>query len=194
MEPKKENFIHEIVKFSLIALLVVLPIRLFIAQPFIVRGASMDPTFHTGDYVIVDQLTYRFSEPKRGDIIIFRHPDHENVYLIKRIIGLPGETVEITGKEVLIRNKTSGASFIVDQSFIDESRLSNEFLPPTQLDQGEYFVMGDNRTQSSDSRVWGELPEVEIVGRALVRLYPFTQIGLFPGFINEDVATANTTP
>lgn len=194
MEPKKENFIHEIVKFSLIALLVVLPIRLFIAQPFIVRGASMDPTFHTGDYVIVDQLTYRFAEPKRGDVIIFRHPDHESVYLIKRIIGLPGETVEITGKEVLIRNKAAGTSFIFDQSFLQADRLASEFLPPTQLDQGEYFVMGDNRTQSSDSRAWGELPEAEIVGRALVRLYPFTQIGVFPGFINESVATANSTP
>lgn len=193
MEPKKENFIHEIVKFSLIALLVVLPIRLFVAQPFIVRGASMDPTFHTGDYVIVDQLTYQFAEPKRGDVIIFRHPNNTSVYLIKRIIGLPGETVEIAGKGVLIRNKATGASFTYTQDFIAPDRLSSEYLPPTHLDLGEYFVMGDNRKESSDSRAWGSLPEVEIVGRALVRLYPFTQIGMFPGFINEDVETANAT-
>jgi signal peptidase I len=193
MEPKKENFLHEIVKFSLIALLVVLPIRLFIAQPFIVRGASMDPTFHTGDYVIVDQLTYRFEQPKRGDVIIFHHPDNEGVYLIKRIIGLPGESIEISGKDVIIRNKANGTSFVYDQSFLAPERLSSDFPPITQLDPGEYFVMGDNRTQSSDSRVWGPLPEAFIVGRALVRLYPFTQVGLFPGFVNEKVATANTT-
>lgn len=193
MEPKKENFMQEIVKFSLIALLVVLPIRLYVAQPFIVRGASMDPTFHTGDYVIIDQLTYRFDAPKRGDVIIFQHPDTPSIFLIKRIIGLPGETIEITGKEVLVRNKTTGESKVLDQSYISEDRLSNEFLPPTTLEKGEYFVMGDNRKQSSDSRVWGVLPEESIAGRAFVRLFPFNQVGLFPGF-NTASADSETAP
>ena len=182
MEPKKENFMQEIVKFSLIALLVVLPIRLYVAQPFIVRGASMDPTFHTGDYVIIDQITYRFEDPKRGDVIIFQHPDTPSIYLIKRIVGLPGETVEIAGKQITVRNKTTGESKVLDQSYLADEKLSNEFLPPTTLEKGEYFVMGDNRKQSSDSRVWGVLPRESIAGRAFIRLFPFNQVGLFPGF------------
>lgn len=173
---------QEIVKFSLIALLVVLPIRLYVAQPFIVRGASMDPTFHTGDYVIIDQITYRFDDPKRGDVIIFKHPDTPSIYLIKRIIGLPGETIEISGKEIVVRNKTTGVSKILDQSYLADDRLSNEFLPPTTLGKDEFFVMGDNRKQSSDSRVWGVLPRESIAGRSFIRLFPFNQVGLFPGF------------
>lgn len=175
---------HEIVKFSLIALLVVLPIRLYVAQPFIVRGASMDPTFETGDYVIIDQLGYRFEDPKRGDVIVFHHPDNPSIFLIKRIIGLPGETIEVVGKEIIISNKTLGTSAILDQSYLSPDRLSNEFLQPTTLKRGEYFVMGDNRKQSSDSRVWGSLPYASIVGRAFVRLFPFYEIGFFPGFVH----------
>lgn len=189
MEPRKENFMQEIVKFSLIALLVVLPIRLFIAQPFIVNGASMEPTFDTGDYVIVDQISYHLEAPKRGDVIIFKHPSNPSLFLIKRIIGLPGETIEITGKEVLITNTATGASHLLDESFLEPENLSNDYVPPTKLGVGEYFVMGDNRRQSSDSRSWGFLPEKNIVGRALIRLYPLTEIGIFPGFHNESSNT-----
>jgi signal peptidase I len=193
MEPTKENFMQEIVKFSLIALLVVLPIRLYVAQPFIVRGASMEPTFHTGDYVIIDQISYRFDEPKRGDVIIFQHPDTPSIYLIKRIIGLPGETVEITGKEITVTNKATGTSKRLDQSYLEDARLSNEFLPPKTLEKDEYFVMGDNRKQSSDSRVWGVLPKASIAGRAFIRLFPFSQVGLFPGF-NATSSDTSATP
>jgi signal peptidase I len=185
MEPRKENFIQEVVKFSLIALLIVLPIRLYVAQPFIVRGASMEPTFHTGDYVIIDQLTYKFEDAKRGDVIIFRHPDDESVFLIKRVVGLPGETIEIIGKQILIHTK-DGKTSVLEEPYIEDERLSTNFLSVT-LTEDEYFVMGDNRRESSDSRIWGALPAYEIIGRAFVRLYPVSDIGVFPGFSAEQL-------
>lgn len=192
MEPRKENFLQEVIKFSLIALLIVLPIRLYVAQPFIVRGASMEPTFHTGDYVIIDQLTYRFEDAERGDVIIFRHPDDESVFLIKRIIGLPGETLEIIGKEVLVHQK-NGETQKLDETYVEAERLSTNFLTMT-LKEDEYFVMGDNRRESSDSRIWGALPKYEIVGRALVRLYPFSGAGLFPGFADTTLEEVTSKP
>src|SRR4051812_20415331 len=104
LQPKKENFFWEIFKFTVIALIIILPIRLFIAQPFIVSGASMDPTFETGEYLIVDQLSYRTGDPVRGQVMIFRYPKDETKYFIKRVIGLPGETVSIDGTVVSIKN------------------------------------------------------------------------------------------
>ncbi len=180
----RPSFGSDIVSFALIALLIVVPIRWFVAQPFIVRGASMEPTFHTGEYLIVDQLTYRFTEPKRGDVIILRYPRDESIYFIKRIIGLPGETVELQGTTIIIRS--DGAEpLTLDQSFIDTADMRPEFATYT-LTSEEYFVMGDNRDESSDSRVWGPLPTNDIIGRAFVRLFPPTELDLFPGAITTD--------
>lgn len=178
---KKENFLKEIVKFTLIALAIVIPIRAYIAQPFIVSGASMDPTFATGQYLIVDQLSYHFEDPKRDEVIIFKYPRDPETYFIKRIIGLPGETVSMDGGKVTIVNKDNPKGFLLNESayITRDHRTSDTFtitLGPT-----EYFVMGDNRPQSSDSRSWGPLESKFIVGKPFVRLLPFSKISLFPG-------------
>lgn len=183
MEPERKGSFQEIVTFALIALVVVVPIRVWIAQPFIVHGASMEPTFETGEYLIVDQLSYRFEAPKRGDVIIMRYPKDTSTFFIKRIIGLPGETVEIAGKDVIIHPVDGGTPFTIDESFLDPARTQSEYALYA-LDSSEYFVMGDNRVESSDSRSWGPLPKEDIVGRAVLRLFPFTRIQALPGSVN----------
>lgn len=186
MSPKSA-FLDDIVKFALIALLVVVPIRVFIAQPFIVRGASMEPVFKNGEYLIVDQLSYRFNEPERGDVIILKYPKDPSIYFIKRIIGLPGETVELQGTQIVIRTGIGEEPVVVDNSYIDPSRLRSEY-GTYSLSESEYFVMGDNRNASSDSRVWGALPKEDIVGRAWMRLFPPNRIEWMPGVVELTAA------
>lgn len=184
-EQKREGFLTEIIRFSMVALLIVLPIRMFVAQPFIVSGASMETTFSTGEYLIVDQLSYRFEEPSRGDIIIFRYPKDPSKFFIKRVIGIPGDTVTIDGNKVTIKNDehTEGVTLKEDPYVLEMT--SNTTLTET-LGEGEYFVMGDNRDASSDSRMWGVLQRDKIVGRAFLRLYPFTEASYLPGEYDID--------
>ena len=180
MSEASSSFVKDVVSFALIALVIVLPIRWFIAQPFIVRGDSMVPTFHSGDYLIVDQLSYRFEEPERGDVIIMRYPKDESVYFIKRIIGLPGETVELQGERIIIRKGPGVDAVTLEQSYIPKNSFRPEYGTYT-LDTDEYFVMGDNRDESSDSRVWGSLPRKDVIGKAFLRLFPPTDIDYLPG-------------
>lgn len=176
---KEESFWSEIFRFSIIALIIVLPIRLFIAQPFIVSGASMETTFSTGQYLIVDQLTYHLEEPKRGDVIIFRYPKDPSKFFIKRIIGLPGDTIAIRDHTVTITNAAYPEGIMLDETYtLDIKPLGNV---SETLGEREYFVMGDNRDASSDSRVWGVLNRDKIVGRAFLRLFPFSTIDVMPG-------------
>lgn len=184
-EVKKIHPLLEIVQFAIIALIIVVPVRMFIAQPFIVSGASMENTFHTGEYLIVDQITYHLEEPERGDVVIFRYPKDPAKFFIKRVIGLPGDTVDISGNTVTISNESKGYSQVLDEPYI-KSMAKNTQLTET-LGAREYFVMGDNRDQSSDSRTWGVLQREEIVGRALVRLFPFRKFDLFPGLYDIDL-------
>lgn len=174
---KKESW-WDIVKFALITAAIVLPIRFFIAQPFIVSGPSMLPTFQNNDYLIVDEISYRLKKPARGEVIVFRRPG-ESKYLIKRIVGLPKETVELLNETVTIKNSEHPEGFALDQSFIVNKK--SESKTTIILDDGEYFVMGDNRPVSYDSRYWGSLPGNQIVGRPLMRLYPFNKMALWPG-------------
>lgn len=177
---KKENFFTEIIKFTIISIAIVIPLRTFVAQPFIVSGASMDPTFETGQYLIVDQLSYRFSDPKRDDVIIFRYPNNPKVYFIKRIIGLPGETLRVREGKVTIINKANPEGFELNEKYVSKAHESSENFD-IELGLGEYFVMGDNRSQSSDSRAWGPLESRYIIGRPILRLTPLSEISLFPG-------------
>jgi signal peptidase I len=180
-EQSEKSSLAEIARFALIALIIVLPIRWYVAQPFIVSGASMEETFHNNDYLIVDQITYRFEEPKRGDVVIFKYPRDHSKYFIKRLIGLPGETVVIEGNTVTIKNTENPEGLKLDESYADLGE--NRFDQTVELDEGEYFVMGDNRDHSSDSRIWGVLKREEIVGRAVVRLLPPKNLGVMPGAI-----------
>jgi signal peptidase I len=177
-QESRENFFTELLKFVLIAAAIVFPIRLFIAQPFIVSGASMEPTFFNGQYLIVDEVSYRFNEPARGDVVIFRPPQNEKEFYIKRIIGLPGETVTIQNGTVSVTT-TTGATVPLDESYVVNEGNGSDIT--VTLKEGEYFVMGDNRPESSDSRVWGTLPRHNIVGRAFIRLLPIDHFGVLPG-------------
>ncbi|MEX0917074.1 MAG: signal peptidase I [Candidatus Paceibacterota bacterium] len=178
MEPSKENFIQEVFKFSLIALLIVIPFRIYVAQPFVVSGASMSPTFETGQYLIIDQLSYRFDEPARLDVVIFRFPLEPSKFFIKRVIGLPGETIEIRGNHIFIRS--DGDITKLDEIYVDADNLREGFLT-VELKENEYFVLGDNRRASSDSRSWGPVEGELIVGKAFLRLLPLNEVGLYPG-------------
>lgn len=184
-----EHPLMEIIRFSLIALLIVIPIRMFIAQPFIVSGASMEETFQSGEYLIVDQASYYFHDPKRGDIVIFRYPRDPSKFFIKRVIGIPGDTITITDNVVRISNDESPEGFTLDESYI---KSMNKGTTLTEvLKSGEYFVMGDNRDQSSDSRTWGILEEDKIVGRAFLRLFPPQSFDYLPGSLEDVSITKN---
>lgn len=174
-----QNPFTEIVQFALIALIIVVPIRMFVAQPFIVSGASMDDTFQNGQYLIVDQLTYHFDTPKRGEVVIFRYPRDDTKFFIKRIIGVPGDTVIVEGDAVTIINEDHPDGARLQEPYVRIMEKGNNVTET--LGEAEYFVMGDNRDFSSDSRMWGILHEDKIVGRALVRLFPLQTADTFPG-------------
>ncbi len=184
---KRDTFFTELLKFALVAVVIVAPIRLFVAKPFIVSGASMHPTFETGQYLIVDELSYNFEQPQRDDVIIFKYPKDPTQYFIKRIIGLPGETLSITGGTIHITT-TSGTTFTLDEPYV--KNIGNGSDMTVHIPAGQYFVMGDNRPESSDSRYWGLLPRGNMVGRAFVRLLPINEIGILPGSFAESTSTS----
>ncbi len=171
----KTNFWKELVQLVLLALLIVVPFRYFVAQPFIVDGLSMYPTFDNGEYLIIDELTYHFHTPERGSPIVFKYPKDPSKYFIKRVIGLPGEKVSIKDGAVTITNAENPDGLELDEPYIKLAKVeTGEYL----VGDKQYFVMGDNRLQSSDSRIWGVLPEENVVGRPFLRVFPPS---LFPG-------------
>lgn len=194
-----EGGLKEAVKFVIIFGGSFLLIRAFLVQPFLVEGPSMLPTFSTGNYLLVDKFSYQFlKKPERGEVIVFDIPDPKhtfhtcflkigekcyfetNRYLIKRIIGLPNEKVTILDGVVTITNKENPKGFIVDdKEIVFNSDNSDERV----LGENEYYVLGDNRANSSDSRYWGVLPFEKIVGRPFLRLTPLTSIGFWPGHL-----------
>lgn len=180
-EIKKPSFkesVWDVIKFAFFALVIVIPIRAFIAQPFIVSGESMVPTFENNEYLIIDEISYRFKEPMRGDVIVFRYPLEPKKFFIKRIIGLPGDVVSIKGASVTITNTLNPEGFMLEEPYVTNTS-SDEMTKAVK--EGEYFVMGDNRIASLDSRSWGLLPKENIIGRTFLRLLPLGHIGVFPG-------------
>lgn len=167
-------FIWETIKVVVISLAIILPIRYYLVQPFFVKGASMEPNFEDGDYLLVDELSYRFHVPERGDVVVFRYPVDPSQFFIKRIIGLPDETIEIKDNTVKIYNKDKPKGFVLGESYLaPEQRILGNSV--TKLDDNDYFVMGDNRFQSSDSRRWGSVNKSFIIGRAFLRPWPFSK-------------------
>ena len=173
----KKSF-WELVRFALIAVAIVIPIRIFIAQPFIVSGASMDPTFEDGQYLIIDEISYRFNNPQRDDVVVFRYPNDTKKFFIKRIIGLPNEIVDIKRSTVTITNKEHPDGLILEQPYVKNTAENETHL---ELKDGEYFVIGDNRSASSDSRYWGAVPKKLLIGKVFLRLLPISKIGISPG-------------
>jgi signal peptidase I len=178
--PKNEvGFWAETGRFFVVIFSLALLIRLFVATPFVVSGSSMYPVFQDKNYLIVDKLSYRFNAPERNDVIVFLYPGDatHRTYYVKRIIGLPGEKVQIVNGVVNI-TKTDGTTLTLSEPYIREPFTSNYTLT---LDTTHYFVMGDNRNESSDSRSWGPLEKDLITGHVLLRLYPFNEISVLPG-------------
>ena len=179
-EEKKESTLlkswWQIAKGIDILLILGLLFRAFVLQPFMVDGNSMEPNFHDQEYLLVNQMTYRLRTPERGETIIFQFPKNPSEDYIKRIIGLPGETVEITEGKILINNQLLAESYLSE----DEQTIANGGLTDfkEQLGLDEYFVMGDNRGHSSDSREWGAVPRKNIIGRAWLVVYPWQYRGL----------------
>ena len=162
----KKDFFHslfEILKSAILAAIIVLPIRIFIFQPFLVQGASMAPHFETGDYLIVDELTFRFRDPKRGEVIIFKYPLNPSQKFIKRVIGLPGETIEIKKGSVFVNGKILREDYLNNVSTFPDLKIT--------LKNDEYFVLGDNRNSSLDSRIFGPLKRDLIIGRAIFKVF-----------------------
>jgi signal peptidase I len=181
--PEKTNkqSAWELVRFALLAVAIVIPIRLFIAQPFIVSGSSMVPTFSDGQYLIIDEISYKLGSPERNDVVVFRYPNDTKKFFIKRIIGLPNETIEINNGKVTVYpcDKSSDCTgMTLSEPYIDETFNTTKNYSTRD---NEYFVMGDNRNASSDSRSWGTVPKKLLIGRAFLRLLPINKIGLFPG-------------
>lgn len=181
------SFFWELIKVFLIAIAIIVPIRYFLIQPFFVRGASMEPTFDDGEYLIIDELSYRFREPRRGEVVVFRFPQNRSQFFIKRIIGLPGDTITVNEGQVIIQNAQFQQGVVLDESAYLSGDVRTGGDITMQLGSDEYFVLGDNRAASSDSRSWGALKNDLIIGRAWIRAYPLDRLGVFaldrPGFI-----------
>lgn len=164
-------FIFEVVKVVLISLAIILPIRYFLVQPFYVEGASMEPNFHDKEYLIINEISYRFEKPQRGEVVILKNPEDERFYFIKRVVGLPGEKVAVLNGRVFINDKQ------IEESYI--KNFSSDDYGPITLASDEYFVMGDNRNNSSDSRYFGALKRQNIIGRVWVRAWPLDKFNTF---------------
>ncbi len=177
---RQGSMVWEILKYTIISLMIVAPFRIFIAQPFIVSGESMYGTFKPNEYLVVDQVTYRFREPERGDVVIFRYPLDKSIFFVKRIVGLPGETVRIERGVVTVQDADSDVPVRLEEPYVSSPTPSTTPMEIT-LEDDEYFVLGDNRKESSDSRVWGPLQRKFIDGRAFARVFPITRADVFPG-------------
>lgn len=167
-------FLAEVLQIVVIAALIIIPIRLYVVKPFIVKGASMDPSLTDGEYLIIDELGYRIGSPERGHIVVFEPPGNDTQYYIKRVIGLPGETIEIMDGIITISNKEFPNGVILKEDYIQEYTHGREMVI---LGLNEYYVLGDNRDASLDSRQFGPIKEYSIVGRAWLRGLPIDKLG-----------------
>jgi signal peptidase I len=175
---KEKLTLSEIIKFTIITLILVIPLRMFVAEPYLVRLTSMYPTFKDSDYLIVEKISKK--NIKRGDVIIFKSPvDNRN--LIKRVIGLPGEKITLN-KGVFEIEKENGEKQILIEKYVVYQDLEKQ--TNIKLTGNQYFVSGDNRAGSYDSRDWGALPKENIIGKPFLRFFHFNAIGVWPGKIS----------
>lgn len=173
------RFVVELVEIVVISLAIILPIRYFLIQPFYVKGASMEPTFDDHEYLIIDEISYRFDAPARGDVVVFRYPLDPKQYFIKRIVGLPGETVTVKDNRVLIKGPGDAEARVLDESAYLAPGTETAGDRTIALGPDEYFVLGDNRRSSLDGRTFGALPRAFIVGRVWIRGWPFDRVTVF---------------
>ncbi len=179
------KFIFETLKIIIISLAIIIPIRYFLIQPFYVKGASMEPNFHDFEYLIVDEISYRFNIPERGEVIVFRYPNNPQDFFIKRVIGLPGETVDIKGGRVYIKNDEKPSGFLLQEEYLsDDSSTYSMRENSLTLSEDEYYVLGDNRTASKDSRTFGAVNKSFIIGRVWLRGWPIDRMQVFKNLPN----------
>ncbi len=179
-------FLFDFLKVIVIAAVIILPIRYFVFQPFIVSGSSMEPNYSNGQYLIIDEISYHLGDPKRGDVVVLHYPNDPKQFFIKRVIGLPGEKVQIDNGSVTIFNKEYPDGKILDESYLPNQGLSfphNTTIiggkKTVELAADQYFMMGDNRLASSDSRDWGPLKRSGMVGKVFIRALPLSQFDKF---------------
>jgi signal peptidase I len=171
--------IFDFIKTVAMIVVIAFAIRIFALQPYIVEGQSMEPTFQNNDYIITEKVTYRLKEPARGDIVIFHPPDNPSINYIKRIIGLPGDQIEVKGEAVYVNGTKLNESYLA--SATQGSNL-NQPLAKTTVSADEYYVMGDNRDHSRDSREIGAIPKQNVVSHIWFRLLPLNSIEAFAKF------------
>lgn len=171
---------RSLVGYTVVALGLALFIRFFVAAPYVVQGASMEPNFADWHYLIIDRIAYDVGSPQRGDVIVLDLPEDPSRSLIKRVIGLPGETVILSGNNVMIKNTQHPDGFTLSEPYLDANNLGGATNMTVTLGPDQYFVLGDNRKVSADSRLWGILPRKDIVGRVFLRLFPLNDIGILP--------------
>ena len=173
-------FCWETLKMVIISLAIVLPIRYFLIQPFYVKGASMEPNFHDKEYLIIDEISYRFGAPERGDIIVFRYPEDPKEYFIKRVIGVPGETIKLRDGSVFVFNQANPEGLKLPESYLPEGLKTYAYAQDTvTVGADEYYVLGDNRMASKDSRSFGAVNKSFIIGRVFFRGLPLDKVGVF---------------
>jgi len=172
------SLLLELVQVLAISLAIIIPVRYFLVQPFYVKGASMEPSFWDHEYLIIDELSYRFKQPQRGDIVVFRYPADPKQFFIKRVIGLPGETVEVAGGQIKIYNDKHPNGAVLDEKMY----LDQDYTAMTRtltLKNDEYFVLGDNRVASLDSRIFGPVKREHVVGKVWLRGWPLESWKVF---------------
>ena len=175
------SFTWELVKVVVISLVIIIPVRYFLIQPFYVKGASMEPNFYDHEYLIIDEISYRFHNPARGDIIVFRYPKDPQEFFIKRVIGLPGEKVELKDGQVFIYNQEFKDGVALDEKYLpaDLKTFANTGTESVTLGANEFYVMGDNRNESKDSRSFGPVDRSFLIGRVAFRGWPLNRITVF---------------
>jgi len=172
------SFIFEVLKVVIISLAIIIPIRYFLIQPFYVRGASMEPNFHDNEYLIINEITYRFSEPERGDVVVINEKEETGGYIIKRIIGLPGEKIVIHEGKVEIYNNSDSKGKVLQENYLEKGTKTSGNIT-VNLKKNEYYVLGDNRSSSLDSRSIGPITKDQIVGYAWLRAWPLYKMKYF---------------
>ena len=177
-ERRLTEYILEIIKVVLISLAIIVPVRYFLIQPFYVKGASMEPNFFDHEYLIINEISYRLDSPQRGDIVVFKYPRDTSQYFIKRVIGLPGETLAIKDGRITVYNDKNQDGLLLDETYLDASAKTFGDRTVT-LGPDEYFVMGDNRLASFDSRSFGPVKKSYIVGKVWIRGWPFDKLKIF---------------
>jgi signal peptidase I len=189
------GFMFEMIKMFLLAFIIFAPIKIFLFQPFFVQGASMEPNFENNQYLIVKEFGYKqvslgkegdelfafgpFKELERKMPVVFRYPKNPKQYFIKRIIGLPGERVEIKEGKIKIFNEENPEGFNLDEKDYLSQQIKTKPDMTVTLSEDQYFVMGDNRNASSDSRSWGPVSKKDIIGKVMLRAWPLDKLAIF---------------